>query len=76
MSIYLNLLNNCNQSKKNVEKNFLVSIGSKLEELTSMTKDGAKRVKELEKEKKSLEQRNAQFEKVFYLLMLTKLKSP
>ena len=32
-----------------------------------MTKDGAKRIKELEKEKKLLEQRNSQFEKVKYL---------
>jgi len=39
------------------------SVNSKLEELTSMTKDGAKRIKELEKEKKLLEQRYSQFEK-------------
>merc|ERR1711892_42987 len=44
------------------------SVNSKLEELTSMTKDGAKRVKELEKEKKLLEQRNSQFEKTISTL--------
>ena len=49
-----------------IKPHFQASTASKLEELTSMTKDGSKRIKELEKDKKSLEQKFSQAEKVFF----------